>query len=136
MTTPKTRVKRADIVAALKACGGGVYLAARQLNCAPGTLYKRMAKDEKLRAIVADIRGEMVDIAESSLKRAVIAGDAWAVCFTLKCLAKDRGYIERQEVEVSGRGGGPLQVEAFRYGDAVARIAARPDGDSDASGED
>ena len=113
-TKPKTRVKRSDIVAALKACGGGVYLAAAQLSCRPGTIYKRMEKDADLRAIVADIRGEMVDIAESSLKRAVISGDAWAVCFTLKCLAKDRGYIERQEVELTGKDGGALLVKIDR----------------------
>ena len=134
MTKPKTRIKRADIVAALKACGGGVYLAARQLNCAPGTLYKRMAKDERLRAIVEDIRGEMVDIAEAGLRKAMIGGDVTAMIWVTKTLGKDRGYVVREEHEISGRDGGPVQIQPFRYDDAVARIAARPERDSLAPG--
>jgi hypothetical protein len=37
---------------------------------------------------------------------AVRRGEPWAVCFTLKCLGKDRGYVERQER--TGAGGQPL----------------------------
>jgi hypothetical protein len=32
---------------------------------------------------------------------AVLAGEAWAVCFYLKTQAKDRGYVERSEVQHS-----------------------------------
>jgi hypothetical protein len=33
----------------------------------------------------------------------VLAGEAWAVCFYLKCQARDRGYIEKQELDVTER---------------------------------
>jgi len=39
----------------------------------------------------------MLDNAESVLYKAVLNGEAWAVCFFLKCQGKSRGYIERQE---------------------------------------
>jgi hypothetical protein len=28
----------------------------------------------------------------------VLKGEAWAVCFFLKCQARERGYVERTEV--------------------------------------
>ena len=39
-----------------------------------------------------------LDIAEDSLIKAVKGGEAWAVCFYLKCKGKARGYIERESV--------------------------------------
>ena len=51
-----------------------------------------------MHAIVNDARESMADNAESALGLATLRGEAWAVCFTLKCLGKDRGYIERGEV--------------------------------------
>jgi len=39
----------------------------------------------------------MLDMAESSLYRRVLAGDSCAVCFFLKTQGRKRGYIERGE---------------------------------------
>jgi hypothetical protein len=51
----------------------------------------------------------MKDNAESALYSAVLGGEAWAVCFYLKTQAKDRGYVERQEM--TGKDGGAIQQE-------------------------
>lgn len=74
----------------------------------------------------------MCDNAESALNRAVINGEAWAVCFTLKTQAKDRGYVERVQQEVSGRDGQALEINAtvktvFDYSTAIADIAGGPE---------
>lgn len=63
-----------------------------------------------LEAVSADCREAMKDEAESSLYKAVKEGEAWAVCFYLKCQAKDRGYVERTETELSGPAGGPIEI--------------------------
>lgn len=60
-------------------------------------------KSQTLRQVCDDAREGMKDHAESSLYRALIAGESWAVCFFLKCQAKDRGYIERQEIDMTAR---------------------------------
>jgi hypothetical protein len=60
-----------------------------------------------LQAILHECRETMKDNAESVLYRAVLAGEPWAVCFYLKTQAKDRGYVERQEV--TGHEGGPIR---------------------------
>jgi len=49
-----------------------------------------------------------MDVAEAALLRAIQKGEAWAVCFFLKCKAKQRGYSER--TEITGPAGKPVQV--------------------------
>jgi hypothetical protein len=66
----------------------------------------------------------MKDNAESSLYRAVLDGEPWAVCFYCKTQAKDRGYTERVEqyfegamrmnVSIDDVREGIAQVEAYR----------------------
>ena len=53
-------------------------------------------------------RSELVDLAEMSLRRGIMAGEAWAVALTLKTLGKDDGYTER--TEITGADGEPLHI--------------------------
>ena len=108
---PKKRYTDAQIIGALVAAGGMVHLAARQLGCDPTTIYARRDKSTAVADAIEDQRGQALDIAKSALKRAVLAGEAWAVCFTLKTLGKTRGYTERSEVEVTGKDGAALTIE-------------------------
>src|SRR5262249_13598010 len=87
-----------QIVAALNETGGMRFLAARRLGCSVKTIDRAKKNHAAVREACEQKKGEMVDAAESALLRAVLAGEAWAVCFCLKTQAKDRGYVERQEV--------------------------------------
>lgn len=101
---PKKRTTRytdAEILKALKVTNGMIYLAAKSLGCEPSTIYRRMEKSKAVRDVVEDSRGELLDMAETSLKSAVLNKEGWAVCFALKTLGKGRGYIERTEHEVT-----------------------------------
>lgn len=133
--THKSRKQRTDaeIIVALKATGGLVYLAARKLECEPSVIYRRRDKSPKVAAVLEAQRGELVDLAEVGLKKLVMDGNVTAMIWITKTLGKSRGYVERQEV--TGADGGNIRVEAFDYGTAVAAIAARPERDSDAPGE-
>ena len=97
-----------SIIKALHATRGRIYLAADQLGCDPQTIYNRMEKEPELAEVIRAERERRIDIAETALDRAVIEGEAWAVCFTLKCLGKHRGYVERQEI--SGVDGNAIQI--------------------------
>jgi hypothetical protein len=44
----------------------------------------------------------MIDQAENALVMAIEQLQGWAVCFALKCLGKERGYVETQQVQQSG----------------------------------
>lgn len=114
----------ATIAAALRATDGKVFLAAERVGCSPDAIYTRIKQEPALAALVADLRGKLVDLAETSLKRGVLSGDGWAVIFTLKTLGKDRGYVERSEV--TGKDGAPIQTEEVSLTDPqrLERLAA------------
>lgn len=94
------RIKKTDaaIKLALKAAHGNVAAAGRALGLDRTTVWRRMQGNAAMHAIVNDARESMADNAESALGLATLRGEAWAVCFTLKCLGKGRGYVERGEV--------------------------------------
>lgn len=117
----KPRYSQSDIVAALHASGGMVYIAAEKLGCHPDTIYARAAKEKPIADAIANARGKMLDIAESSLKRAVINGEAWAVCFALKTIGKNRGYTERIDVSFIS----DIERELARLGLSTAEGATR-----------
>ena len=52
---------------------------------------------------VEEARESLKDDAESELQRQMFRGNTTALLFYLKTQAKDRGYVERQQHEVSGK---------------------------------
>jgi len=101
--------RTADILKALEETHGMIYLAASALGCSPHTIYRHAAKNPKVQGVIDSYRGKLVDKAELKLEQAVMAGEPWAVIFYLKTQAKDRGYVERQEV--TGADGGAVMVK-------------------------
>jgi len=136
--TGKPRHTQKQIEDALINMSGNVSAAARSLGLQRHNLHKAIVKSERLQQIVRDGRQSMCDNAESALNRAVINGEAWAVCFTLKTQGKDRGYIERTQQEITGRDGGPIEqrTTVFDHSAAVASIAARSAANHQASSSD
>jgi hypothetical protein len=96
------------VEAALIKTHGNVSAAARILSVTRRALTLRMEKNPALAQLVIDARESMVDDAEGALHKAVQSGEGWAVCFTLKCLGKPRGYIERGDGGESV--GGPMNL--------------------------
>lgn len=95
------KYKVSDIIKAIKATKGMVYLAARQIGCAPNTIYNYAKRHPSIQKAIDEERGVFLDTTELALARAVQQGEGWAVCFALKTLGKGRGYVERKEVEHS-----------------------------------
>lgn len=93
----------AEIKEMLEACHGAVYVAAEKLEMRPSSLYERIKKSPELQAVRELYRGRLVDAAELKLEQAVKEGQPWAIPFVLKTLGRDRGYVEKQEVETHGR---------------------------------
>ena len=102
------RVTNTRMLEAVKKNGGAVYLAARELGCAPNTIYNRMERVPSIKQAVEDARGEVVDYAEQKLRLAILNGEPWAIAMALKTIGKSRGYVERQEV--TGADGGAVTV--------------------------
>jgi hypothetical protein len=86
-----------QIIDALKAKRGMVYLAARILQCDAKTVYNAMQRHPEIREVRDELRGQMVDVAESALHKLIADGNLSATIFFLKTQARDRGYVERAE---------------------------------------
>ena len=117
------RASEKKIATALKAALGNVSLAARNIGVSRQHLHERIAESANLREVLHDARESMVDNAESALGRAVLQGEAWAVCFTLKTQGKGRGYIERQEIRQETKLAVTMSAEEMTD-DELAAIAA------------
>ena len=120
------KLKKKEVEAKLRELSGNMFVTAQALGISRQTLYS-FVKKNGLEDVVQEARESMTDIAETSLKRAVINGEAWAVCFTLKTLGKSRGYVERVQQEISGRDGQAIEIKptVFDHSAAVASLASR-----------
>lgn len=85
---------------------GLIAASARQLRCKRQTIYEYMDRFPEVADAVKESREYLGDLAEAKLIERVRTGDLGAICFLLKCLFKDRGYVER--IEQTGAGGGPV----------------------------
>src|SRR5262245_57006377 len=94
------------LAARLREGNGNMAAAGRAFGVTRYAVWKFVRNHPSLREVILDCRESMKDHAESALQAALLRGEAWAVCFFLKCQAKDRGYVERQEV--TGKDGAPL----------------------------
>lgn len=107
--TPKwQRLTEAQIADALEKSAGIMSVAAERLGVDRSTICRRAQKSQRLRNVIDAATERTMDVAEAALLRAVQKGEAWAVCFFLKCKAKQRGYSER--TEITGPAGKPVQV--------------------------
>lgn len=83
------------VAAALAELQGNVAATAKRFGVARQSVQAIIDKRPSLQKVCHDAREGMLDHAESSLYRAVINGEAWAVCFFLKTQGKKRGYVEK-----------------------------------------
>lgn len=102
-------LKANSVAAALAQYQGNMAAAARALGVSRAAVWKFVQAHPKLKEVVIDLREGMKDNAESSLYKAVLDGESWAVCFYLKTQAKDRGYVEKSEHEHTGKDGGAIE---------------------------
>lgn len=109
-----------QIMDALRATKGMVYVAAQHLGCDPRTIKGRVAKSQRIRDVLDSERGKMGDTAELKLAQAIQKGEPWAIQFYLKTQAKDRGYTERVQNDITS-GGQPVQISTI--------VVEKPGGD-------
>mgnify|MGYP002684967450 FL=1 len=129
--TKKERFTPEDIVDALRATKGMVYLTAQRLGVSPQTIYNYRDRYASVRTEMALQDGVIDDTAELKLAQAIMNGEAWAIAFRLRTKARHRGYVEKTEVEHSG--GQSLQV--FSHSAAITSLAARSINHIGTSGE-
>jgi len=90
-----------DMIEALEAALGIVSTAAKKANIGRTTHYRWMEEDPEYKQAVQEVQESVLDFAESHLYKLVKEGNPAATIFYLKTKGKKRGYIERQEIEVT-----------------------------------
>ena len=90
---------------------GVVTSACKSVGVGRTTHYLWMDTDPEYKAAVEELSGVAIDFAESQLHKQIKEGNSTATIFFLKTKGKKRGYIERQEVDVSS--GKLFQIEVL-----------------------
>jgi len=96
-----TRYTTAQVIEALEATKG-VYLAAKRLRCSASTVYNYINRFATVKEAWEAIDGETTDIAVLKLRQAILDSEPWAIKFQLMTKGRERGYVERHEVEQVG----------------------------------
>ena len=104
-----TKLTAEAVTAAIRDMNGNISAVARRLGVCRQTVYSYIERHPSVKDVLVESRETMIDNAESALYRAVLNGEAWAVCFFLKTQGKSRGYVERQEV--TGADGGAIVMQ-------------------------
>lgn len=90
------------IIEVLEKKAGLIKPSAIALKVTRKTLYDWINSDEELKSALLDCRESIIDLVEGTLFNAVQDGDISAAIFMAKTLGKNRGYVERSELEHSG----------------------------------
>ena len=106
---PYRKYTQEQMIKALEESKGLIAPAARALGCSRDTIRSYLEEYTAVGQAKLDQREAVTDMAENSLYEAIRRGEAWAVCFYLKCMAKDRGYVER--AELTGSNGAPVKIK-------------------------
>jgi len=106
------------IIGAIEKAHGLISAAAKIIGCNPITIRKRMESTPAIAAAVKNARELMLDVAELKLFDAINQNRPWAICFYLKCIGKERGYVEKQQVEHSGK----IEQKLYSVGTPVDEV--------------
>lgn len=107
--TERTKAKnKKRMIAALEKTLGVVTPALKLAKISHQTHYNYLHDDEEYRAEVDRIQEVALDFVESQNFKLIQNGNPAATIFYLKTKGRDRGYIEKKEIEAYGKGGSPL----------------------------
>lgn len=98
----KPRLRDDQIAKALVDTGGFISDTADLLGVTVGAISQRVKSSEMLQQLRIDIEDTYLDIAESKLIKKIREEDTASIFFYLKCKGKKRGYVEKQQTELSG----------------------------------
>jgi predicted DNA-binding transcriptional regulator AlpA len=102
MKNNKIQHTKKALLEALEKSLGVVTTACKQVGIDRTTFYRYYKEDEDFKKQVDDLSNVAIDFAESQLFKQIQSGNPTSTIFYLKTKAKQRGYIERQEIEVGG----------------------------------
>ena len=116
---------------------GNVTEVCKQMNIARQTFYNYYNNDIEFKEQIDDIKNIALDFVESKLIGKIKEGDTIAILFYLKTQGKKRGYVERQETEITIQQ--PVVIdwsEPMQEAEEVKAIEIKQDNQENESNED
>lgn len=105
----KTDTTKKAMLQALEKSLGVVTTACKNVGISRETHYKWLREDDSYKESVDDLVNVALDFAETQLHKQISKGNPTSTIFYLKTKGKNRGYIERQEIQHDGGEG--LRIE-------------------------
>ena len=105
----KTEHLKKAVIEALEKSLGVVTTACKKAGIGRTIYYEWLKTDENFKKEVQDISNVALDFAESQLHKQIGDGNSSATIFYLKTKGKQRGYIERAELDLSS-GNEPIKI--------------------------
>lgn len=96
------RVSKERFKKALEGSYGVQTIIAKKLGVGRSAITNFLNKNDDMRELCNQEREKIIDIAENRLHSAVNKGQKWAVKMLLSSIGKNRGYVEKQEIEING----------------------------------
>lgn len=104
----KESIKKSDkkdtlkkkLLKALEKSLGIVTTACKQVKCSRNTFYQYCNDDQGFKKSVDDISNICLDFVESQLFKLIENEHPTAIIFYLKTKGKQRGYVEKQEIQI------------------------------------
>lgn len=98
----KNRYSADRVAEAIKTSEGNLSEAARRLECSRKTVHSYVNRFATVRDAYHEANESFLDEAEGQLRKAVKKGQLPAIMFALKTKGRNRGYVERQELQHEG----------------------------------
>lgn len=93
------KIDKEALKQAIKRYKGNVSEIAESLSVSRQTVYNHLKEDEDMWSLLTDARENIIDFAESKLLKLIEQENAQVIMFTLKTLGKNRGYVEKSEID-------------------------------------
>jgi hypothetical protein len=101
MPKPMSKEK---IIAAIKGTGGIITDIADKLSLSWHMAYDTVQMYPETILALEDEKEKRLDLAETTITKAISEGDVQTSKWLLMTIGKKRGYSEKQEMEISGQG--------------------------------
>ena len=102
-----------QFIAAIPGTGGIISTIARRVGCDWHTAKRHIDNYATVAQVYDDERQSVLDLAEAKEIEAIKDGDGPMIRFYLTMKGKDRSYVPRVEQELTGKDGGPLEINTI-----------------------
>lgn len=113
----KTDIKKKAMIDALTSTLGIVSIACQKVGISRQTHYEWLRTDDTYKLECNDIKNYSIDFVESKLFECIKDKRETSIIFYLKTQAKDRGYVERTEIDAGDNNAFRIEIVDENYQD-------------------